>query len=425
MSDAIRTLEREIAKHADAVKLAFDLKSPEQMSSTEVDDIRAHNKQIEQHELRLQELKELDGMKQRAGDRSSFAHETVTNPGNPASGFKGRGVGETFVKSKEWNDYLGRFPNGQIPSSFKGIQVGPISIGSVLTKADLITGAEHDGSSAGTMVTPDRQAGVVRLPYAPIGILDVISRRTTNSDLVEFVRQLTNADGASPVDEATSPGDGEKPQSEITFEVVPSPVINFAHFIAVTKRALADAGQVRGIIDDELRHGLLDKLVDGIINGSGTPNFDGLVGFSGLSTQSFDTDILTTSRKARTKVRTDGRATPNAYLMSPATWESLDLTKGGLDQYYFGGPLVMGTPRLWGLPVVEEEKVPDEKFYVGDFRQLVLWDRQQATISVTDSHDDWFIRNIVAILAEQRAAFGIQRPAAIVECESEGSGSGS
>jgi hypothetical protein len=40
-----------------------------------------------------------------------------------------------------------------------------------------------------------------------------------------------------------------------------------------------------------------------------------------------------------------------------------------------------------------------------------------ATITATDSHSDFFIRNIIAILAEMRAAFGIIRPSAFVEVD--------
>jgi hypothetical protein len=52
---------------------------------------------------------------------------------------------------------------------------------------------------------------------------------------------------------------------------------------------------------------------------------------------------------------------------------------------------------------------------VGDLRQMVIWDREQAAITATDSHNDFFIRNLVAILAELRAAFGIIRPSALVK----------
>ena len=34
---------------------------------------------------------------------------------------------------------------------------------------------------------------------------------------------------------------------------------------------------------------------------------------------------------------------------------------------------------------------------------------------MTDSHDDWFIRNLIAILAELRAAFGLIRPSAFCQ----------
>jgi hypothetical protein len=50
---------------------------------------------------------------------------------------------------------------------------------------------------------------------------------------------------------------------------------------------------------------------------------------------------------------------------------------------------------------------------LADWRKVVVWDRERATISVTDSHADFFVRNIIAILAELRAAFGIIRPQAV------------
>jgi HK97 family phage major capsid protein len=46
--------------------------------------------------------------------------------------------------------------------------------------------------------------------------------------------------------------------------------------------------------------------------------------------------------------------------------------------------------------------------------QAVLWDREQAAVQVSDSHADFFVRNLVAILAEMRAAFGVIRPKAFV-----------
>jgi HK97 family phage major capsid protein len=51
---------------------------------------------------------------------------------------------------------------------------------------------------------------------------------------------------------------------------------------------------------------------------------------------------------------------------------------------------------------------------VADFRKAVLWDRQDASLAVSNQHADFFIRNMVAILAEARYAFGVIQPSAFV-----------
>ncbi len=67
--------------------------------------------------------------------------------------------------------------------------------------------------------------------------------------------------------------------------------------------------------------------------------------------------------------------------------------------------------------MVESEGATAGIGYVGDFRKCVLWDREQGSIQVSDSHSDFFIRNMVAILAELRAAFGCVQPNALVEID--------
>jgi len=54
------------------------------------------------------------------------------------------------------------------------------------------------------------------------------------------------------------------------------------------------------------------------------------------------------------------------------------------------------------------------KFIAGDLSQCVLWDREVATITATDSHADFFVRNLVALLGECSAGFGILNPGLLV-----------
>jgi HK97 family phage major capsid protein len=338
-------------------------------------------------------------------------------------------IGQRFVESEEFKSFLGQFPNGRIPDSAKGLISPPVQF------KDVLTGAGAD--SAGAFIDPDRTGIYEPLGRRPLTVRDLISTRTTGSDQVEFVRQLTRLDAAAAVPEATTSepiGSGEpavtdaqgglKPKGTFTFQKVTRPVSTLAVWVPATKRALSDAAQLRGLIDDELRADLEEELEDQIVTGDGDDeNFEGLLETSGVQTQAFDTDEFVTTRKARTKVRVTGRAQATGYLIHPNDWERIDLKRDGQERFHGAGPFAMTTPTLWGLPVVESEAVTEGTALCGDFRKAVLWDREQTSIQVSDSHADFFVRNLVAVLAEMRAAFGVIRPAAFVKITIAGGGS--
>lgn len=331
-----------------------------------------------------------------------------------------RSLGERFVSGDQYTSWLnanapsGRLIDGRVapsaPLQFEGLR-------GLEQHAALITG--DSSTSAGAFVVNERTPIYNQLGRRPLDVLDIIRVLPTSSDLVEFVRQTSRTNAAAGVAEATatSGSSGVKPESDATFEVVQTPVKTIANWLAATRQAIADAPQLRGIIDTELRDNLREELEEQVIAGSGGAGFTGIFNTTNTQTQAWSTDILTTTRKARTLVRTVGRATPTAYVLSPTDWETIDLLQDNEARYFFGGPMAMGTPRLWGLPVVESESVPSGYGLVGDFTKAVLWDREQAAISISDSHSDFFIRNLIAILAELRAAFGVLQPSAFVEID--------
>jgi HK97 family phage major capsid protein len=104
-------------------------------------------------------------------------------------------------------------------------------------------------------------------------------------------------------------------------------------------------------------------------------------------------------------------------VFNPVDWETVELLQDVVNRYYGNGPFAQGPNMLWGYPVVTSQSKPAGTAILADWRKAVLWDREAASISVTDSHEDWFIRNLVAILAEMRAAFGLIRPSAFCEVE--------
>ena len=205
-------------------------------------------------------------------------------------------------------------------------------------------------------------------------------------------------------------GGGYKPEGTMTFAKMTALVETIAVWLPVTKRAMADASQLRGIINQEMREALNEKIEDMILEGNGSsPEFTGLASTSGILTQSFATDLLTTSRKAITNLKTNGNEKPTAFVLSPSDWEGLELA------LFSAAPYLPYQKSLWRVPVVEYFGLTAKTGYLGNWKKAVLWDREQASISVSDSHADFFVRNLLAVLGEVRAAFGVIKPKAFVK----------
>ncbi len=343
-------------------------------------------------------------------------------------------LGERFTTAPEFTDWLkGVAPSGHVPDSMKGFTSPAFQFGGLKNlkgqgaKA-VVTGVSD--TSAGALV--DTQwLGLQDLGtfQRPLTVRNLVTNGTTGSDAVEYARVTGFTNAAAPVAEATSAGQlasveaggvtdaagGVKPESSMTLEKVTANVKTIAHWIPATKRALSDAAQIRTLIDNFLEYGLEEELEDQIVNGDNTgENFEGILEVGGTQAQAWDTDLFITTRKAKRKVRTVGRAMASAYLFNPEDNERIDLAKDGNERFYGNGPFGIGPDVLWGIPRIESEAVPVGTGIVADFRQAILWDREQAAVQVSDSHADFFVRNLIAILAEMRAAFGIIRPKAFV-----------
>lgn len=338
-------------------------------------------------------------------------------------------LGERFTTADAWVAWLKQNTSGGvIPDSRKGITSPPLEVKDfgLFGRKELLTGVSD--VSAGALVESDRTGIYEPLGRYPLTIRDLISVRQTTSDTVEFVRQTQQVTQAAPTPEAnvttysgaTGEISGEKPEATMRFERVTEPVKTIAVWIPATKRALSDAAQLRGLIDMELRDDLAEELEDQILNGDGVgENFTGLASVANTLAQAFVTDIPTTTRKALTHLLVTGKQIPTAWMLNPVDWEAVDLLKDDQGRYYWGGPMAMGTRTLWSSPVAQGFFQTQGAGWLANWRKAVLWDREQATVSVTDSHSDFFIRNMVAILAEMRAAFGVIRPSAFVEVDLE------
>lgn len=276
---------------------------------------------------------------------------------------------------------------------------------------------------------PMRVPGIFAPNQRPLRIRDLVINGTTTSNSIDFVQESSFTNAAAETAEATATSNGLKPESALGFSVVSAAVKTIATFIPVTRQMIEDAPQMETYVNTRLQYFVALREDDELMKGDGTgANLTGILNTSGIQTLDdayFAANPLPTVgsaannidriRRARTKVRVTGRAIPDAIVLHPDDYEKFDEMKDSQGHYLLENPQADDDTNesLWGLRVVESEAVNAGAPVVGAFGTMAaIWDRQQSNLLMTDSHSDWFARNLLALLAEERLAFTVYRPSA-------------
>jgi HK97 family phage major capsid protein len=274
--------------------------------------------------------------------------------------------------------------------------------------------------SGGALVRPDRRPDVVITPDRPAFIRALLPSIPTTSNAVEVMRQnvFTNASAPQTAEFAA------KAQSNITYELVTVPIRTMAHWIPASRQVLTDAAVLQGLINSRLMYGL-NLLSDAqLLYGDGSgQNLTGLMVDPGVSdigglavgttTANVPGAMLDHIRKAITECQVNEFYNINGVVLNPKDWQTLELAKGNDGHYIWVTVPNGGEPRLWRVPVVVSNAMAEGQFLLGDWTLgATIYDREQMDIRVSESHADYFVKNGVAILAEERYGFGIELPKA-------------
>jgi len=331
-------------------------------------------------------------------------------------------VGEAFLASNEYKSLIAS-GGANMPAAFQ--------VGHTLTTGynvkDVYTAMPS--GTPGAFGTIQRDP-IVLPPMRTKRVRDLFPVRTTTSTVIEYFRMTGFTNNAAMVAERNA-GDtafAAKPQSSMTFEGVQTSVRTLAHWEAAHRNVLADEPQLRSIIDNELMYGLRLQEDAQILNGSGQgENLMGIMNTSGVQTYAWSQGAnAAANQKADTKADAIRRAATLSYLayyepsgvvLHPNDWEAIELTKDGNGQYLIALSVAMGgEPKVWRLPIVETPAMTENYALVGAFGTgAQIYDREQASIRISEQHADFFIRNAIVILAEQRLALAVKRPESFVK----------
>jgi len=331
--------------------------------------------------------KRMDELEAKAGRLAEPTQTEVKSPG------------QTFVESEAYKAVKDK----GLPIKSQAVQV-----------KTLVTGASL-GNLAGYLYPSYRVPGIVEDPRRAARVRSLLNVIPTTAGAIDWIRESGFTNNAAVVAEG-----GAKPESAITFENKSTTIKTIAHWIPVTKQILADAPGLQAYIDSKLIYGLYLKEDDELLYGTGE---DGDI--QGLTTV---TDVQTyawsSGTAGDTKLDAIRRAMTKAYLayypvngivLHPSDWEDIELLKSSDGMYVWVNVTVGGQERLWRTPVVVSAALQEGTFITGAFDLgATLWDRQEVTISVSGSHSDYFIKNKLAVLCEERVELTVERPESFV-----------
>jgi len=322
-----------------------------------------------------------------------------------------RSLGERFTSDEEFRSWVNNGARGSSPSTTVDVEFRAVT--------DVTTGA----TSGGAFVNNQRLSRIGN---------DFLDRRTFLLDLlptipistgsVEYVQdQSPLADLADKAVEVTE--GSAKPQAGPTLAVVTETAATIAAWVNITRQAAADAPQLRGYLDTKLRYSLKRRADKQAINGNGTPpNLKGLLNRSGITAYApGSAEARYVSIRHAMRLMEDTEAVPEIVVLTPADAELFDLSNstsagihatpdatGGLRQDTTGRT-------VWGLQQVRSTAVAAGTALLIDPMAVAVFDRQQVTAYMTDSHASNFTSNILTLLLEARLGLGLFDPAGVAK----------
>lgn len=279
----------------------------------------------------------------------------------------------------------------------------------------------NSGTTGAALNYPAQVIAPIQRPLERrLTVRDLLAQGRTNAAALFYPKESGFTDSAAVVSEGSL-----KPESDLTFTSVTEAVVTIAHWLRISKQMAADVPALVSYINSRLMYGLKLTEENQLLNGSGTGgNLEGIYTAATLYTNTTSLPNETDLDKIRLAILQAelAYAEVNGIVLHPTNWALMELTKDTTGNYIFANPQNSASPRLWGRSVVATPAMTSGRFLVGDFAQHAqIFDREDASVSISSEDRDNFVRNMLTILVEERLALAIYRPEAFIKGRLESS----
>jgi HK97 family phage major capsid protein len=261
--------------------------------------------------------------------------------------------------------------------------------------------------SGGNVPVEERIAGLNSIATRTPRLLDLVSRRSTSSNVVSWVYQANKDGAAGQTTEGTV-----KNQIDFDLVVANESIKKTTAYIKVSTEMLDDIDFIQSEINQELTRELLKAVELGVYSGAGTTNtLHGIrTTASAFAAGSFalavdnanQVDVLAVALN-QIKVAQEGRYPANAILMHPTDVTKLKLVKlSSTDKRYVDRLMMVGSTLLMdGIQIIETTLVTVGEYLVGAFEAASVYEKDGVRIEIGLDGND-FTNNTRTIIAEWR-----------------------
>lgn len=338
-----------------------------------------------------------------------------------AQQFQYKSLGELFTESDEFKKFVSS-KSDSMASAYE-VETYDITRNRGIQRKDVYGAMDSHviTQGVGTRIQFDP---MIPRAQRPSRVRDLFPQASTSANLIDYFQVLgfveNSGDGnAQTVADYSGGNFAMKPKSNLKFKPEQAPVRTIAHWEAAHRNVIMDVPQLQATINNELLYGLALQEDFQLLRGDGTvENIKGILNHEGIQIYTAATNELKSDslRKASTLAML-ANYPPNGYVLHPNDWEDIELQKGtGDGQYMLFTNIAIGVnAQVWRQPVVETAAMSEGTFLNGAFGAgAQVYDRMRASIRIAEQHSDYFTRNAIAILCEERIALAVKRPEAFV-----------
>lgn len=272
-------------------------------------------------------------------------------------------------------------------------------------------------SATRTTIARPAELGLVTDPTAVLNIESLFPHITVDSGSYQYVKIVRKTTLTATGPAVTAEG-AAKPESNWESTIQTGVVQTIAGWVKLTEQMLEDNANIATFINDDLQREINEKVEAQIVNGSGSGELSGLTASgnytdysSAADLKSGDTvlDIIIKYRSAMEAANIKNLV----LLLNSKNWCKVLTAKNANKDYLIPGIVDIPAQRIWGIPVVLNANVPDDKFIMGNFAQAGKVVERSGLSAVMERTEDDLLKNLTTLRMERRLDFEVAQPKAV------------